>query len=80
MSIILLIIIVLAVPFVIFYISKMSKKGEAERKKQEEIRHAESEKVMRPQRKLHEEEKTNSAGKTDTINRSKEEKGKPDLL
>jgi hypothetical protein len=42
---------------IMFYLSKMSKTKEADRKKQEEIRHAASEKVIGPERKLHEEEK-----------------------
>jgi hypothetical protein len=40
-----------------FYLSKMSKTKEADKKKQEEIKHAASEKVIGPERKLHEEEK-----------------------
>ena len=41
----------------IFYRSKTNKARAAERKKQTEINHQESEKVMAPARKLHEEEK-----------------------
>jgi hypothetical protein len=57
MSIILLIVILFAIPLVIFYISKMGKTNEVERKNQEKIRHEASEKIMRPERRLHEEEK-----------------------
>jgi len=58
MSIILLIvIIVFTFPLIIFYISKMGKIRKANRRDQEAIRHEASEKVMGPERKLHEEEK-----------------------
>jgi len=57
MSIILLIAIVFAIPFIIFYISKINKIKEAERRNREEIGREASEKIMRPERKLHEEEK-----------------------
>jgi predicted Holliday junction resolvase-like endonuclease len=57
MSIILLIVIVFAIPLIIFYISKMVKIKEAGRRNQEEMGRQTSEKIMRPERKLHEEEK-----------------------
>jgi uncharacterized membrane protein len=57
MSIILLIVIVFAVPLIIFYISKMGKIKEAERRNQKEMGREASEKIMRPERKLHKEEK-----------------------
>ncbi|MDD5692419.1 MAG: hypothetical protein PHP10_04495 [Candidatus Omnitrophica bacterium] len=57
MSIILLIVTICAIPLIIFYILKTGKAKEAEKKKQEEARHDASERIMRPERKLHEEEK-----------------------
>lgn len=57
MSIILLIVTVFAIPLIILYISKMGKIKEAERKNQEVRGRKASEKIMRPERKLHEEEK-----------------------
>jgi len=57
MSIILLIVVVFAIPLIIFYISKMGKIKEAERRNQEGMRREASEKIMCPERKLHEEER-----------------------
>ena len=52
-----LLLIIFVIALVIFYKSKRGKAKAAERKKQIEINHAESEKVIGPERKLHEEEK-----------------------
>jgi hypothetical protein len=57
MSIILLIAIVLAIPLAIFYISKMSEMKEREKRNQKKTKREASEEIMRPERKLHEEEK-----------------------
>ena len=58
MIIILLIIItVFAIPLVIFYLSKMSNIKETEKMNQEGKSRQASEDIMRPERKLHEEEK-----------------------
>ena len=57
MSIILLIVIVFAIPLIIFYISKIGKIKEAKKRNEEEMGREASEKIMRPERKLHEEEK-----------------------
>ena len=57
MSIILLIVAVFAIPWIISYISKRGKIKEAERRNQEGMKREASEKIMRPERKLHEEEK-----------------------
>ena len=58
MSITLLIIIILIVIlFIIFYIPKILNRKQAEKRDQKEIKHEASEKIMRPERKLHEEEK-----------------------
>ena len=57
MGIILLIVIVCAIPFLMSYISKIGKMKQTEKRNQKEIKHEASEKIMRPERKLHEEEK-----------------------
>ena len=57
MSVILLIVTVCLIPLIIFYILKMGKTKEAEKNKQEAKRHEANEKILRPERKLHEEEK-----------------------
>ena len=56
-NILLIVIIVFAISLIIFCISKIGKIREADRRGQEAIRHEASEKVMGPERKLHEEEK-----------------------
>jgi len=57
MSIILLLIIALAIPLILFVLSKMANRKQKERRNQEKMRHEASEKIMREERKLHEEEK-----------------------
>lgn len=57
MSIILLIALVAAIPLIIFYISRMDKINEAGKRDQKEKRYEANEEIMRPERKLHEEEK-----------------------
>jgi hypothetical protein len=57
MGIFLILLIVFVISLIIYYKSKRDKARAAEIKKQIEIEHEESEKIMRPKRKLHEEEK-----------------------
>jgi hypothetical protein len=44
------------VPFIVFYLSRMYNERNAEKKKQDEMKREASEKIMLPERKLHEEE------------------------
>ena len=57
MSITLLIIVVVAILFIIFYIPKIIKLKQVEKNNQKKLKHEASEKIMRPEIKLHEEEK-----------------------
>jgi hypothetical protein len=57
MSIFLLILIVLVIPLIILYLSKMAKIKETQRRNQEGMKQEAGEKIMRPEIKLHEEEK-----------------------
>ncbi|MCX5694424.1 MAG: hypothetical protein NT014_04770 [Candidatus Omnitrophica bacterium] len=56
-TILLIVTIVFVVPFAIFYIFKMGKTKEADRRAQEEIRRQTGKQVIEPEKKLHEEEK-----------------------
>lgn len=57
MGVIFWISIIVAIPFVLFYLSKTSKIKEGERKRREETERQKKEEIIRPQKKLHEEEK-----------------------
>ncbi len=56
-NIILIVIIIFVVSLMLVLVSKTNKKGKAEKKEREAIRHEEGKKVIGPERKLHEEEK-----------------------
>ena len=55
--VLLIIIVVFAIPLVIFYLSKIGNIKEIEKQNQEGKDRQASEEIMRPERKLHEEEK-----------------------
>jgi len=57
MNIIFLILITLGILFIIFYLSKISKTKEGERKAQDRAELQAKEQMIRPEKKLHEEEK-----------------------
>jgi predicted Holliday junction resolvase-like endonuclease len=57
MSTTLLIVIVFLIVFIIFYISKVGKMKRTESRNQKAMKKEAGEKIMHPERKLHEEEK-----------------------
>ena len=57
MSNTLIIIVVAIILFIIFYIPKILKSKQVARNNQKKLKHEASEKIMRPEIKLHEEEK-----------------------
>ncbi|MDD5156110.1 MAG: hypothetical protein PHF11_06500 [Candidatus Omnitrophica bacterium] len=57
MSIIFWVSIIVVTPFIIFYLSKSSKAKQAEIKRKEEAGRKTSERIINPERKLHEQEK-----------------------